>query len=176
MKLKFSPFNAVAAFIVLLIGIAIITLSVVFTLRRNNNDNDNDNDTATSTTPYPSPVFSPTAVGHECGNLDNQCSFVDDFSSLNNSQWIASNDQSNGSPFGVWWDKNTVSFPTLHENVTRERNGNNDSESNRMIQIELVKRPSERHNKTYASGQLKSRGWFQYGCFEANIQPFNQPG
>lgn len=149
----------------------------MFTLRKSDN---NDNNTETSSaSPSPTPFSSPAAAGDVCGSVDNQCSFVDEFPSLNDTRWIRTHDSANGSPFGVWWDKNSITFPMTTGDDGTERKAN-DSDSvvninNRMMQIEMM-RKEDRFNKTYASGQLRTKGWFQYGCFEANIQPVNRPG
>lgn len=142
----------------------IIFLSVFLTIRRNSqNSNDEDDDaTATAT---PGAQFTPALPGAPCGSIDNDCSFVEDFSNgLNASRWLIADGWANEKPFGVWWDDSMVSIR------------NNESTSTRALHLSLTKVKNEALNKTFASGQVQSRSWFQYGCFEVSMKPFNKAG
>lgn len=110
--------------------------------------------------PLPSQTRTPSDLGGNddgCGNESDQCSFVDTFSAHNKTRWTVSDKYANGPAFGVWWDKSHVQF--------------NYSEG-----LRLSLSPQPQFEKPYAAGQVKSNGWFEYGCFEASIKPKSQPG
>lgn len=106
-----------------------------------------------STSPVPS---YPDTHGSGC-SIVSQCSFVDNFKRYDKSRWTASDNYANGGPFGAWWDKSKVEFI-----------------SGTGLKLHLSPEPALKAD--FASGQLQSNGWFEYGCFEASIKPVSKSG
>lgn len=94
---------------------------------------------------------------NECGELTAACSFVDQLSSQNRSRWNATDGIANGDAFGSWWDHDQVKF-------------------SKQDGLSLTIARSSHLGKAYASGQLQSIIWFEYGCVEASIKPANKIG
>lgn len=93
---------------------------------------------------------------HGCSAVS-QCSFVDHFHYYDTTRWTATDYGANGGAFGAWWDRSKVDF--------NYQNG-----------LKLFLSPDPALDKEFASGQLQSNGWFEYGCFEASIKPANASG
>lgn len=130
---------------------------------RDGGDSSGSDGSQTSAQPTPTPDPNkrsprpPTGSGGACGAATAACSFVDRFVRWNRTRWSAADGIANGAAFGSWWDRNRVSFS--------EDSG---------LTLSLVR--SSHLGKNYASGQLLSNVWFEYGCIEASIRPASRIG
>lgn len=87
----------------------------------------------------------------------NQCSFVDKFNTISG-RWLAANGYANGQPFNSWWSKNKA---TIHLGAKK-------------LKLGLDKVPG--FGMPFRSGQLQTKKWYGYGCYEVRMKPIKQEG
>ncbi|CAN8074459.1 unnamed protein product [Agarophyton chilense] len=88
----------------------------------------------------------------------NQCSFVDSFKQIQKFRWKVSDGYANGVPFDCWWSASSTSID--------QKNG----------QLKLTLSKQNNHGKPYKSGQVMSKNWHGYGCYEVRMRPIAQSG
>lgn len=152
----------VILFVTTCVAATIVALSV--TLTNGSPTQNGQNESGATTTPEtpapnnrsPKPPAVEGTDDDQCGQVTSVCSFVENFSTWNQSRWNASDGYVNGPAFGVWWDSKQVQIGPEHLTLSLTR--------------------SYHLDRSYASGQLASTVWFQYGCFEASIKPPDKIG
>jgi endo-1,3-1,4-beta-glycanase ExoK len=85
-----------------------------------------------------------------------QPSFTDQFSGYDTSRWIKADGWKNGSPFDNAWLADHVTFA-------------NDALELRLDDVASLGEP-------YSSGELRTIGYYGYGCYEAKFRPVKQAG
>lgn len=102
-----------------------------------------------------------TAIRATCGPRKvEQCSFIDRFYSFKSNIWVKTFGYVNGPPFNSWWSSKNVFV----------------NQKSRTLGIEVSKRFDPESGLVFASGELKSKGRFGHGCYEARMAPIAQPG
>lgn len=100
------------------------------------------------------------SVMHQsCGLPADKCSFVDQFKFINWKRWKKPHGYTNGPPFNSWWSRNNV---RLRRRAPRGL----------VLSVSGV----QNGGTPYASGQLQSKEWYGYGCYEVRMKPVLQPG
>lgn len=151
--------KALGFIITLVVVGVIIALSLFFTFRsQGSNDNSITTPTTTpATTPPTSPISS--SAPSSCLVSGDGCAFTEDFSSgVDSAKWVVSDNVTNKLPFGNWWSSSRVSI------------------SRSTLSLSLAPAAHPIFNTTFAGAQVRSRGWFTNGCFEASIRAANTPG
>jgi endo-1,3-1,4-beta-glycanase ExoK len=85
-----------------------------------------------------------------------QPSFADQFAGYDTSRWIKADGWKNGSPFDNAWLADHVTF-------------SNDALQLRLDNVASLGEP-------YSSGELRTTGYYGYGCYEAKFRPVKQAG
>jgi beta-glucanase (GH16 family) len=85
-----------------------------------------------------------------------QPSFTDQFASYDTSRWIKADGWTNGSPFDNAWWADHATFA-------------NDALELRLDDYASLGEP-------YSSGELRTTGYYGYGCYEAKFRPVARPG
>lgn len=102
-----------------------------------------------------------TSVRMPCGRYNmEQCSFMDGFSFFNNKRWVRSYGYANGPPFDSWWAWSNVFINKKYS----------------TLGIAVTKQFSGESGLFHASGEVKSKGRYGYGCYEAKMRPIAKPG
>lgn len=84
---------------------------------------------------------------------------VDDpMTTLDSTLWWKADGWSNGFPFLSRWEGESVTF---------DASG---------MQLHLVHDPIPESHLAYRSGEIRTHGYYDYGCFEAEIKAINAPG
>lgn len=160
----------------------LIFLTTFFTVRavRAANDDDqsptveNASPTSAPSVPTPSPDVNQPSVDSsanaDCAEPLDACSFVDDFSYINEGRWDLADNYSNGPPFANWWARSAISSHP----ITSQSSDDHGAGGKAALNVSIFEQPNL--GLQYASGQMRSRSWFTYGCFEARIRPVNQSG
>lgn len=87
----------------------------------------------------------------------NQCSFVDNFKT-NSGRWRVAHGYANGQPFNSWWSMNKATIDLRAKKV----------------KLGLDNVPG--FGKPFRSGQLQTKKWYGYGCYEVRMKPIKQKG
>lgn len=87
-----------------------------------------------------------------------QCSFYEDFSRRRDERWTAADGYANGNPFDSWWSRARVLIDV----------------SSRKMRLSLTRQAN--FGKPFMSGQLQSKKWHGYGCYEVRMKPVHQAG
>lgn len=95
-------------------------------------------------------------AGGVCPDYD-QCSFLERFSA-NSGRWVAANGYANGEPFNSWWSGSKAVI-----NIGAKR---------AFVTVDKV--PG--FGKQFRSGQLQTKKWHGYGCYEVRMKPVKQQG
>lgn len=89
-----------------------------------------------------------------------QCAFKDQFGFFNAKRWQKSANYANEYPFNSWWSPTSVFV-----NVKQKTLG-----------MSISRSYNPEAGLEFASGEVKSRGRYGYGCYEARMKPISQPG
>ena len=94
--------------------------------------------------------------------LPSEPSFIDALTSFDTTKWAKAGPWSNGSPFANGWDASAVTF----------------SSANGMT-VKLDDAPfivDQTTTYPYTSGELRTTGYYGYGCYEVTMKPVAESG
>ncbi|MDA0148141.1 family 16 glycosylhydrolase [Vibrio sp. LaRot3] len=86
--------------------------------------------------------------------------FEDDLTSLDSQKWWVADGWENGFPFVSRWEGEAITF----------------SKRGMTIALKNDRRRNEDGNYSFYSGELRSHGFYSYGCYEIEMKPIRAPG